>query len=76
MNERHQVAPRLGDFSLCKERRVDLMYRLAFAAALAAASTATQAVAEESPKRGGTLTYLIAADAPRASTGTANRPSR
>jgi len=42
---------------------VDLAYRLAFAVVLAAA-VAAPAIADETPKRGGTLTYMIAADAP------------
>jgi peptide/nickel transport system substrate-binding protein len=43
---------------------VDFGLRLTAAAAIAAAMTVTTAYADEAPKRGGTLTYMIAADAP------------
>ena len=43
---------------------MDFGLRLTAAAAIAAAMTVTTAYADEAPKRGGTLTYMIAADAP------------
>ena len=43
---------------------MEFAYRLAFAAALVAAGATVPAAADETPKRGGTLTYMIAADAP------------
>src|SRR5262249_44367233 len=42
------------------ERSVDFGLRLTAAAAIAAAMTALPAYADEAPKRGGTLTYMIA----------------
>ncbi len=43
---------------------VDFAYRLALAAILAIVALTLPATAEETPKRGGTLTYMIPADAP------------
>src|SRR5690242_15933805 len=46
------------------ERRLELATRLILAATFAAAVATAPVLAAETPKRGGTLTYLIAADAP------------
>ncbi|MGC2415345.1 MAG: ABC transporter substrate-binding protein [Stellaceae bacterium] len=43
---------------------MEFTYRLAFAATFALASALAPAIAAETPKRGGTLTYMIPADAP------------
>src|SRR3954463_14850067 len=46
------------------ERRLEFATRLTLAAAFAASVAAAPVLAAETPKRGGTLTYMIAADAP------------
>jgi peptide/nickel transport system substrate-binding protein len=46
------------------ENAVEFAYRLALAATLALASAVAPAIAADTPKRGGTLTYMIPADAP------------
>src|SRR3954451_23783652 len=46
------------------ERRLEFVTRLTLAAAFAASVAAAPVLAAETPKRGGTLTYMIAADAP------------
>ena len=46
------------------ERRLEFATRLTLAAAFAAAVATAPVLAAETPKRGGTLTYMIAADAP------------
>src|SRR5690242_19475720 len=49
---------------IATERRLELATRLILAATFAAAVATAPVLAAETPKRGGTLTYLIAADAP------------
>jgi peptide/nickel transport system substrate-binding protein len=46
------------------ENTVEFAYRLALAATLAIAAAVAPAIAAETPKRGGILTYMIPADAP------------
>ncbi len=43
---------------------MELVFRAAVAALIAGLAFASPAAAEETPKRGGTLTYMIPADAP------------
>ncbi len=49
---------------------------IAAAAVMVAAGWSAASWAADEPKRGGTLTYLIAADAPPSFDGHASRPSR
>src|SRR5271170_2282697 len=49
---------------------------VALAAILGLAAVAAHAADEEAPKRGGSLTYMIPADAPPSLTGTAKAPMR
>src|ERR1700692_4885545 len=47
-----------------EENSVQFAYGILLAAALAMSAASAPAIADETPKRGGTLTYMVPADAP------------